>query len=75
MKASIIPESGCPFKFSVKKIVNYAWIFTVTSTFAFGVALLVILLIALAVDFGVIRPPQSYCHYMTGIHHIDDYCK
>ena len=75
MKASIIPESRCPFKFSIKKIVNYAWIFTVTSTFVLCAALLLLLLIGLAVNFGVIRPPPLYCHYQTGVHYIDDYCK
>jgi hypothetical protein len=70
-----MPDSKKELKTHTGKLVDYSWNASVGLTLLFGVSMLLIFAIGLAINFGIIKLPPQLCHYMIGNQHIEELCK
>jgi hypothetical protein len=75
MATHVFPDLKNQFEFYLMKGVDLLWVSAVISTLGFGIGLLVILTIGVAIDFDIIKVPPQFCHYMAGNQHMYSWCK
>ena len=57
------------------RLVDYSWNTSLVLTFSFGVFVLIIASMTLAINTGLISPPQLLCHYVVKNLNMKHFCE